>query len=175
MYTLARKEFNMQSRRYLLVLWLIATLPRLVLAESDIEGWGNARWGMLHSEVIKVYELNNWEAGNTPISKLKKRVKILGHDFGVAFYFDERSAKGKLYKVVLAHFNATSMDATWLFSIKDMLIEKYGNPTSFTVKDNMKISSWTKSSGQLILTTLLGKKLMCAIEYISVRTESEKL
>ena len=175
MYTLARKDLVMQSRGYLLLLWLIAALPQLVLAESDIEGWGNTRWGMPHSEVAKVYELNNWEAGNTPISKLKKRVKILGHDFGVAFYFDERSAKGKLYKVVLAHFNASPMDAAWLFSIKDMLIEKYGNPTLFTVKDNMKISRWTKSSGQLILTTVIGKKLMCAIEYISVRAESEKL
>ena len=165
----------MQSRRYLLLLWLIVALPQLGLAESDIEGWGNTRWGMPHSKVAKLYELNNWETGKTPICKLKKRVKILGHDFGVAFYFDERSAKGKLYKVVLAHFDATSMEAAWLYSIKDMLIEKYGNPTLFTVKDNMKISRWTKSSGQLKLTTLTGKTLMCAIEYISVRVESEKL
>jgi hypothetical protein len=175
MHTLARKELVMQSRRYLLVLWFIVALPSLGLAESDIEGWGNTRWGMPHAEVAKIYELNNWEAGNTPINKLKKRVKILGHDFGVAFYFDERSAKGNLYKVVLAHFNATSTDAAWLFSIKEMLIEKYGNPTLFTVKDNMKISRWTKSSGKLKLTTLTGKKTMCAIEYISVSAESEKL
>jgi len=34
---------------------------------------------------------------------------------------------------------------------------------------------WTKSAGQLKLTTLTGKTVMCAIEYISVRTEKEKL
>jgi hypothetical protein len=146
-----------------------------VFAESDIPGWGKAKWGMPHSEVAKLYELNKWEAGATPISKLKKRIKIMGHDFGVAFYFDQRSASGKLYKVALAHFDKTKMDTAWLNSIKNILVEKYGNPTSFDVKDKMKISMWTKSAGRLKLTTLTGKTVMCAIEYISVRTESEKL
>ena len=165
----------MQSRRYLLLIWSIVALPLLAFAESDIAGWGNAIWGMPHSQATKLYDLNKWEAGDTPICKLKKRVKILGHDFGVAFYFDERSANGKLYKVVLAHFDTTKMDTTWLNSIKDMLVDKYGNPTLFNVKDNMKISMWTKSAGQLKLTTLTGKTVMCALEYYSVRAESEKL
>jgi hypothetical protein len=130
---------------------------------------------MPHSEVTKLYELNNWEAGDTPISKLEKRIKIMGHDFAVAFYFDERSANGKLYKVVLARFDTTKRDAAWLNSIKNILVEKYGNPTLFDIKDKMKISIWTKSAGQLKLTTLTGKTVMCAIEYISVRTEKEKL
>jgi len=147
----------------------------LVFAESDIPGWGKAKWGMPHSEVTKFYKLNNWEAGDTPISKLKKKIKIMGHDFAVAFYFDERSADGKLYKVALAHFDTTKMDSAWLKSIKNLLVEKYGNPTLFDVKDKMKISMWTKSAGLLKLTTLTGKTVMCAIEYISVRTESEKL
>jgi hypothetical protein len=99
----------------------------------------------------------------------------MGHDFGVAFYFDERSANGKLYKVVLAHFDTTKMDTDWLNSIKNTLVEKYGNPTLFDVKDTMKVSLWSKSAGQLKLTTLTGKTVMCAIEYISVGTESEKL
>ena len=99
----------------------------------------------------------------------------MGHDFGVAFYFDERSADGKLYKVVLAHFDTTKVDAARLSSIKNILVEKYGNPSSFDVKDKMKISRWTKSAGQLKLTTLTGKTVMCAIEYLSVGTESEKL
>ena len=165
----------MQSRRYLLLIWSLVALPLLAFAESDIAGWGNAKWGMPHSQVTKLYDLNKWEAGDTPISKLKKRVKIWGHDFGVAFYFDERSANGKLYKVVLAHFDKTKKDTSWLNSIKDMLVEKYGNPTLFNVKGNMKISMWTKSAGQLKLTTLTGKTVMCAIEYNSVRAESEKL
>ena len=154
---------------------LIPVLAPLVFAESDITGWGKAKWGMPHSEVTKLYKLNNWEAGDLPISKLKKRIKIMGHDFGVAFYFDERSANGKLYKVALAHFDTKKRDTTWLNSIKNTLVEKYGNPALFDVKDKMKVSRWTKSAGQLKLTTLTGKTVMCAIEYISVRMESEKL
>jgi hypothetical protein len=136
---------------------------------------GPSQMGNAHSEVKKLYELNNWEAGDTPISKLKKRMKIMGHDFAVAFYFDERSANGKLYKVVLAHFDSKKMDSAWLNSIKNILVEKYGNPAFFDVKDNMKISMWTKTAGLLKLTTLTGKTVMCAIEYMSVGTESKKL
>ena len=165
----------MLPRRYLVLICLIAALPPLVFAESDIPGWGKAKWGMSHSEVKKLYELNNWEAGDTAISKLKKKIKIMGHDFAVAFYFDERSANGKLYKVALARFDTTKRDSAWLNSIKNILVEKYGNPTLFDVKDRMKISMWIKSAGQLKLTTLTGKTVMCAIEYISVRTEKEKL
>ena len=165
----------MYPLRYLLSICLIAVLPQLVFAESDIPGWGKAKWGMPFSEVTKLYGLNNWEAGDTPISKLKKRIKIMGHDFGVAFYFDERSADGKLYKVVLAHFATTKGNAARLVSIKNILVEKYGNPGSFDVKDKMKVSGWAKSAGQLKLTTLTGNTVMCAIEYLSVGTESEKL
>ena len=165
----------MHPGRYLFLICLIIALPPLVFAESDIPGWGQTKWGMPHSEVTKLYDLNNWEAGDTPISKLKKRMKIMGHDFAVAFYFDEHSADGKLYKVVLAHFDTTNGDAAGLVSIKNILVEKYGNPTLFDVKDRMKISMWIKSAGQLKLTTLTGKTVMCAIEYISVRTEKEKL
>jgi hypothetical protein len=165
----------MHPKRYLFLICLIAALPPLVLAESDIPGWGKTNWGMLHSEVKKLYELNNWEAGDTPICKLKKKIKIMGHDFAVAFYFDERSANGGLYKVTLARFDSTKRDSTWLNSIKNILVEKYGNPTLFDVKDKMKISMWIKSAGQLKLTTLTGNSVMCAIEYISVRTEKEKL
>ena len=165
----------MHPGRYLFLICLIATVPLLVFAEADILGWGKAKWGMPHSAVTKLYELNNWEAGDTPISKLKKKIKIMGHDFAVAFYFDERSANGKLYKVALAHFDTTQRGDAWLDSIKNILVEKYGNPTLFDVKGKMKISVWTKSAGRLKLTTLTGKTIMCAIEYISVRTESEKL
>ena len=165
----------MHPKRYFFLICLIAALPPLVLAESDIPGWGQTKWGMPHSEVTKLYELNNWEAGDKPICKLKKRIKIMGHDFAVAFYFDEHSAKGKLYKVALARFDTTKRDSAWLNSIKNILVGKYGNPTLFDVKDRMKISMWIRSAGQLKLTTLTGKTVMCAIEYISVRTEKEKL
>jgi len=54
---------------------LIAALPPLVFAESEIPGWGKAKWGMSYAEVSKLYELSKWEAGDTPISKLKNRIK----------------------------------------------------------------------------------------------------
>ena len=114
----------MYSSRYLFLICLITAVPSLVFAESDIPGWGKAKWGMTYSEVIKLYELNHWESGDTPISKMKKRIKIMNHDFAVAFYFDERSAGGKLYKVALAHFDTSKMDASWLNSLKNILVRK---------------------------------------------------
>ena len=165
----------MNPKRYILMIFLIAASVSLVFAESDIAGWGKAKWGMPHADVSKLYELNNWEAGDMPISKLKKRIRIMGRDFGVAFYFDERSGRGKLYKVTLAHFDNIKKDITWINSIKNTLVEKYGNPTLFDVKGKMKVSMWSKSSGQLKLTTLTGNTAMCAIEYFSVVTEQEKL
>ena len=165
----------MRPRRYLLLICLIPALASLAFAESDIPGWGKAKWGMPHSKIAKLYDLNGWETGNVPISKLKKRIKIMGRDFGVAFYFDERSANGKLYKVALAHFDTIKTDTAWINAIKKSLVDKYGNPTLFDVKDKMKVSKWTKPAGWLKLTTVTGKTVMCAIEYFSVRTESDKL
>ena len=130
---------------------------------------------MTYSKVKKLYELNNWEPGDNPVCKMKKKVRIVGHDFAVAFYFDERSASGALYKVVLVHFNNDTSDASWLNAVKEILVEKYGNPVSFEVKENMKTSSWDKSEGRLKLTTLRDRTVMCAIEYFAVRMESEKL
>ena len=158
-----------------MILFLITAIPSMVSAESDITGWGKAKWGMSYSEVKKLYELNDWESGDPPISKMKKKITIWGHDFAVAFYFDERSANGALYKVALAHFDTSKMDASWLNSIKNILVEKYGDPSSFNVRDDMKVSMWIKSAGQLKLTTLAGQTVMCAIEYFSALTESEKL
>ena len=130
---------------------------------------------MTYSKVKKLYQFNQWEPGDSPICKMKKKVRIMGHDFAVAFYFDERSAGGALYKVVLVHFNNDTSDASWLNSVKEILVEKYGNPISFEIKDNMKISRWRKSEGRLKLTTLTGKTVMCAVEYDAVQTEGRKL
>ena len=165
----------MKSGKSLFLICLLTVLPSLVIAESDIPGWRKAKWGMTYSQVKKLYELNQWEPGDHPVCKMKKKVRIMGRDFAVAFYFDERSAKGALYKVILVHFNSDTTDASWLNSVKDILVEKYGNPISFDIKGNMKTSRWTKSEGQLKLTTLTEGTVMCAIEYYAVRMESEKL
>ena len=161
--------------RFLFALYIFAAPPALAWTDTNIPGWGKAQWGMTHSEIKKHYALNPWEPGDIPTCKLKNRIRIWGHDFGVAFYFDERSDKGKLYKVVLVHFDDNLTDTAWLNSIKDLLVQKYGNPESFEIKDTMKISQWTKSDGQMKLTTLSEKSVMCAIEYISVRVADEKL
>ena len=89
----------MHPGRYLFLVFLLFVQAPLVFAESDIPGWGKVKWGMTYAEVNKIYELNQWEPGKIPTSKMKKKVKIMGHDFAVAFYFDERSNNGILYKV----------------------------------------------------------------------------
>lgn len=168
----------MCRRLLLLLIFILIISPAIASAESSIPGWGEAKWGMAHSALKKHFELNPWEPGSTPICKSKNKIRIWGHDFAVAFYFDDRSDSGKLFKVALVHFNppaADRGDTTWLYSIKDMLVEKYGNPESFEVKENMKISLWEKSDGQLKLTTLTGRTMMCALEYMAVSTEGNKL
>jgi len=161
--------------RVIVLAGLVAALPSLGLAESEIPGWGKAKWGMSHTEVKKLYALNPWEHDKKPTCKMKRKIKILGRDFAVAFYFDQRSADGKLYRVVLAHFNNDITDVLWLKSVKDMLVEKYGNPDTFDIHGKMKASKWIKSDNRLKLTTLAGKSVMCAIEYTSLGSESKKL
>jgi hypothetical protein len=163
------------KRYYLLLICLLVLLPSLGLAESEITGWAKAKWGMSHAEVNKIYELNSWEPDPSPTCKMKQKISIMGRDFAVAFYFDQRSADGKLYRVVLAHFNSDVTDVLWLESVKEMLVEKYGNPDTFDIQGKMKVSSWIKSETRLKLTTLTGTTVMCAIEYISLGPESKKL
>ena len=159
----------------LMLIGVLLAQPFRGSAETDIPGWGKARWGMTYSAVKKQFDLFPWEPGNTPTCKSKKKIRIWGRDFTVAFYFDERSPSGKLFKVVLVHFDGQKWDTHWIDAIKDLLVEKYGNPESFEVRDKMKISHWKKSEGQLILTTLNGQTVMCALEYSAVRMEGKKL
>jgi hypothetical protein len=56
-----------------------------------------------------------------------------------------------------------------------MLVEKYGNPDTFEIHGKMKASRWKKSETRLKLTTVTGTTVMCAIEYISLGSESKKL
>ena len=165
----------MHPKRYLLFTILFMLIPCLTFAESDITGWGEAKWGMSHAAVKKIYDLNSWEPDKIPTCKMKQKIKIMGRDFGVAFYFDRRSADGKLYRVVLAHFNNDITDTLWLKSVKEMLVEKYGNPITFEIHGKMKTSRWEKAQNRLKLTTLTGTNVMCAIEYISMGPESKKL
>ena len=165
----------MRPKRYLLLICLLALLPSLGLAESEITGWGKAKWGMSHAEVNKIYELNSWGPDPSPTCKMKQKIKIMGRDFAVAFYFDQRSTNGKLYRVVLAHFNNDVTDVLWLKSVKEMLVGKYGNPDTFDINGKMKASRWIQPDNRLKLTTLTGKTVMCAIEYTSMGSESKKL
>jgi hypothetical protein len=159
----------------MLLICLLAVLPSPGLAESEITGWAKAKWGMSHAEVNKIYELNSWEPGTSPTCKMKHNIKIMGRNFAVAFYFDQRSAHGKLYRVVLAHFNNDVTDVLWLKSVKEMLVEKYGNPATFDINGKMKASQWIQPDNRLKLTTLTGKTVMCAIDYISLGSERKKL
>ena len=124
----------MYPQKMIVFICLLITLPSMAIAESNIPGWGKAKWGMTYSKVKKHYEINPWEPGDIPFCKMKKKVRIAGHDFAVAFYFDERSLNGVLYKVVLVHFNKDRLDTSWLNSIKGILVEKYE-------KDELKITT----------------------------------
>lgn len=165
----------MRHAQFLIIVSILSLMPLQALAESEIAGWGKAKWGMTHSAVKKYFEINPWEPGNIPTCKSKKKIRIWGRDFTVAFYFDERSDAGKLFKVVLVHFDKDLRDSAWLNSIKDMLVEKYGTPDSFSVREKMKISQWKNTAGQLKLTTMTGRTVMCALEYMAVDTEGKKL
>jgi hypothetical protein len=170
-----QKDFIMDRKLLLLLIFVCMLSPAAITAEYSIPGWGKAEWGMTHSELKKHYDLNPWEPGSTPTCKSKKKIRIWGHDFAMAFYFDDRSANGKLYKITLVHFDHEKGDTTWLHSIKDMLVEKYGTPESFEAKEKEKIALWFKSDGRLKLTTLTGRTIMCAMEYMSVSLEGNKL
>ncbi len=161
--------------KYIVLATLLTVIPCLSVAESDITGWAETKWGMSHAAIAKIYELNPWEPGPSPTCKMKQKVKILGRDFGVAFYFDQRSADGKLYRVVLAHLSKDVTDVLWLTSVKEMLVAKYGNPDAFEIHGKMKTSRWQKSQNRLKLTTVTGQTVMCAIEYVSLGPESKKL
>ena len=173
--TFTFKEFAMYLKRISLIIMLIALFPSLTFAEPEIPGWGEAKWGMSHAAVKKIYDLYAWEPDKIPTCKMKQKIKIMGRDFGVAFNFDRRSDDGKLYRVVLAHFNNDITDTLWLKSVKEMLVEKYGNPITFEIHGKMKTSKWEKDQNRLKLTTLTGTNVMCAIEYISLGPESKKL
>ena len=166
----------MQPRTHLLcVIILTLAFSHAAGAESDISGWGKSKWGMTHTEVNKLYALEGWEPGDSTMCRMKDKITIPGHAFVVACYFDQRSKKGQLFKVVLVHFNRNRSKKAWLNEISKMLMEKYGGPTSFEIVENMKICRWVKPEGQLKLSTLASEKIMCALEYLAVRTEGQKL
>ena len=166
----------MHTRIHLLCAIILALVfSHAAGAEDDISGWGKTKWGMTHAEVNKLYTLDNWEPGDSTMCRMKDKITIQGHTFVVAFYFDQRSQKGKLFKVVLVHFNGNRSKKAWLNEISKMLIEKYGGPTSFEIVENMKISRWVRPEGELKLSTVASEKIMCAIEYLAIRTESQKL
>ena len=166
----------MHTRFYLLsIILLQLAFSPLAGAEKDISGWGKAKWGMTHAEVSKLYALDDWEPGDAPMCKMKTKITIQGHPFAVAFYFDQRSQNGRLFKVVLIHFNGYGSQEAWLNEIGRLLMEKYGGPSSFEIIENMKISTWIKPEGQLKLSTVVSERIMCAIEYTAVRSEGRKL
>ena len=165
----------MKSNRFLFFAILFVLLPGISFAEPEISGWGKAKWGMSHAEIKKIYDLNSWEPDKVPACKMKQKIKIMGRDFGVSFYFDRRSDEGKLYRIVLAHFNNDISDVIWMKSVKEMLVEKYGNPDTFEIHGKLKTSKWQHAQNRLKLTTLTGTTVMCAIEYLSLGPEAEKL
>lgn len=173
----------------LVVLFLFLTASN-ILSDTDILGWGKVTWGMTHSQVAELYDLEGWS--NDPKyptrCQAKKRINIQGHDFRILFWFDKRTPGGKLYQVVLATSKDYASDKIYN-SIAGLLNGKYGKPDSVNVDDTgsklvpvSHTSLWLKKSGQLKFQTTTVPPIsgtsgmsLCFITYISVGSEADKL
>ena len=76
----------MRPKKYLYSIFLLATLAPMVSAESDINGWRNAKWGLTHTEVKKIYDIfaTMHQIKKKPTEKLFIRFHIFG--FFLLFY-----------------------------------------------------------------------------------------
>ena len=166
-------------KRKILMICIIFCLPFIstsLFAETDILGWGKAKWGMTLSQIAKLYDIKGLGVrGEHYACELKEKIKIQGHDFIVIFWFDEPSPSGKLYQVALVAQEKIS-DSNMFRSVLGLLIEKYGKPDSYQLKSFSKTSLWLKTSGQLEFKTSIPEDTVyCAIEYTAVGSDADKL
>jgi hypothetical protein len=171
----------------LVALFLFFTAPN-ILPDTDILGWGKVRWGMTHSQVAKLYDLEDWWPEDPNRCYAKNTVNIQGHDFMIMFWFDKRSPKGKLYRVKSITSKEKASGEIYN-SIAGLLQSKYGKPDSDQVRKDTEIyvptvrtSLWLKKSGQIEFQTFSSltssgspRKALCSITYISVGSEIDKL
>jgi hypothetical protein len=150
-----------------------------LFAENDILGWGKAKWGMTHSQIAKIYDLEDWlKDAETPTCHKKEFVDIQGYLFSVTFRFDKRSPSGKLIEVDLCGYEKRREE---FGSVLGLLVGKYGNPNTFKV-DSLgdRTCLWLRPSGQIKFETSSftwpdKTTTTCFIYYIAVISDSDKL
>lgn len=137
-----------------LILIFILGSSNTLLPESDVLGWGKVKWGMTHSQVSKIYNLENWCGDcDPPRCKLKGKVNIQGREFQVTFWFDKKSSLGKLIGVFLLS-TAHKVPENHYDMVRDSIISKYGQPQS-SKREEIPIRSirneiiWLKESGRI--------------------------
>lgn len=171
-------------RRKALLLCIIFCLPLIatsLFAETDILGWGKAKWGMTQSQLKKLYEIEKCtEFEGTLMCALIEKLNIQGHNFKLVFTFDENSPSGKLIKISMSS-TATTLDENAFGSVLGLLVRKYGQPDSKKSYSIAKTSLWLKTSGQLEFQTMFDRAspnsafVLCIIDYIAVVSDANRL
>ena len=173
------KKGGRMKRIFILFFFLVIffVVSDLSFAETDILGWGKTKWGMTHSQVAKLYNLDKWEKDKPNRCFLKKKVAIQGHKFNVVFFFDKRSSSGKLSMVALVSINKNAKNNKIFDSVFGLYVGKYGKPdSSKTIGTSTKVNLWFRPSGQIEYGLFAnGPFVMCSIDYVAVKSESDKI
>jgi hypothetical protein len=176
----------------LLSLSLIRVNYCIAEPDTDILGWGKVKWGMTHSQVSKLYELEDWRKDlDYPSCKAKTPVDIHGYKFSIHYTFDKKSTSGKVKEINLIRIKNEKLIDRRKFNeyYKDVyqsLIAKYGKPTLEKLEDDWarigqikRKVTWIKGSGKLeFYVSALGLTdkiiLICSLKYSPI-LEKEKL
>jgi hypothetical protein len=170
----------------LIALFLLSTASN-ALSETDILGWGEAKWGMTYSQVSKLYDLGDWDFPNIRNwhqCHAKRSVNIQGLDFKLSFLFDEKTPNGKLYGVLLINIERNPKNDEIYDGIASLLASKYGKPESVIVDDTslsefsaVRTSLWLRKSGQTELKIIIHPDhgSTCKITYVSVGSDIDKI
>jgi hypothetical protein len=163
-------------KRKLLFICMVSYLSFIatyLFAETDILGWGKARWGMTYSQIAKLYDIEDFQ-NDPPRCFKKEQTVIQGHSFNVVFFFDNFSLSGKLNKVVV---QVVKEGKEKYDSVFRLLVGKYGKP-DFDKVNALGIHHifWLRPSGQLEYYVYeLRGMVACCITYAAKSSDSEKL
>jgi hypothetical protein len=150
----------------------LSFIATYLFAETDILGWGKARWGMTKSQIEKLYDIDYFQ-NDPPRCFKKEAIVIKGHSFNVGFFFDDFSPSGKLNEIMLqvAEEGKKTYD-----SVFRLLVGKYGNPDSAEVAYLGVHRFWLRHSGQIeFYVHIVGDMSACCIKYTATTSDSEKL
>jgi hypothetical protein len=170
-------------RKYILISGLICAIGMVIIQKghsySDILGWGKITWGMTHSQISKIYELEDW-SDEPPSRNLKTKIDIQGDKFSVTFLFDKKSSSAEIKMIkLLSVQNEIPLQAfdSCFQEVYDNLVAKYGKVDSIKREDKWlqfglmdKEIIWIRKSGKLELFISMmrlekSNSVICAIMY----------